>query len=138
MSSALSGATGTKLGDNARTKILVTEEINIDNGSGTTVDYLMLVTDRPITITNAWIFYTEATDTAGAASATVQIGTSVAGAQIVAATNLAVSKAIGARTALTLVARKIAAEGMLIVRHTGIAATEAGKYKVVVAYTIDK
>jgi len=140
MESAITGATGTKLGENAKLNILRSPEINIDNGSGTAAAYLLLVADRPLTIVGAYIEYSEATDTAGAASATVQIGSTAGGVEIVAATALEVSKAIGARTDLTLVAtgKKIAKNGFIQVTHTGIAATEAGKYHVVVLFTYDK
>lgn len=114
----------------------VTEEINIDNGSGTTADYILLVPDKNIYIEHARVFYTEATDTSGAASATVKIGTAIAGATVVAATNLQVSKAIGSTTSLVIAAPYVAAGSILVVRHTGIATTEAGKYKVQIRYRI--
>jgi len=112
----------------------VSEEINIDNGSGTTADYLLLVPDKDIYIESARVIYTEATDTAGVATATVSLGVAAGGVTIVAATALAVSKAVGSYTALTLAAHSVAANSMLIARHTGIAVTEAGKYKVQVRY----
>jgi len=112
----------------------VSEEINIDNGSGTTADYLLLVTDKPIYIESARVIYTEATDTAGAASATVSLGIAAGGVTIVAASALAVSKAVGSYTDLTLASHVVPANSMLIARHTGIATTEAGKYKVQVRY----
>lgn len=111
-------------------------EFNIDNGSGTTVDDILLVPDKNIYIENARVFYTEATDTTGVATATVQIGVAIAGATVVAATALAVSKAIGSTTALTVAAPFVPAGSILVVRHTGRAATEAGKYKVQVRFRI--
>jgi len=117
-----------------RSKFAVSEEINIDNGSGTTADYLLLVSDKAIYIESARVIYTEATDTAGVASATVALGVTAGGATIVAATALAVSKAVGAYTSLVLASNIVPANSMLIARHTGIAVTEAGKYKVQVRY----
>ena len=118
-----------------RSKFAVTENINIDNGAATAADYLLLVPDKDIIIESARIIYTQATDTAGAASANVKIGTSAGGAEIVAATAMAVSKAVGSYTDLVLTsATRVPANGMLIVRHTGIAATEGGEYKVQVRY----
>lgn len=120
---------------NDRSKFAVTENINIDNGAGTTADYLLLVPDKDIIVESARIIYTAATDTAGVASANVKIGTTVGGAEVVAATALAVSKAVGSYTALVLTAAtRVPANGMLIVRHTGIAITEGGEYKVQVRY----
>jgi hypothetical protein len=115
----------------------LSKEFNIDNGSGTTDDDLVLHTTRPITIIRAQVVYTVATDTAGAASANVKIGTTAGGSGIVAATALQVSKAVGAKTSLTVVDGKVAADGNVWIRHTGIAATEAGNYKVLIEYTVD-
>lgn len=113
------------------------EVFNIDNGSGTTSDQIILVPSVAITIKAARAIYTTATDTAGAADATVSIGTTVGGVDIVAATALEVSKAIGAVTALTIADGAVAAGELVAVRHTGIAATEAGEYVVQIEYTVD-
>lgn len=121
---------------NEKFQYIVSKEFNIDNGSGTTDDDLVLVPDKDIQIEHVRVFYTEATDTAGAASATVQIGTTAGGVDIVAATALAVSKAIGSVTALTIASGYVAAGEFVFVRHTGIAATEAGKYKVQIRYRV--
>lgn len=115
----------------------LSKEFNIDNGSGTTDDDLILHTTRAITIVRAQVVYTVATDTAGAASANVKIGTTQGGSGIVAATALQVSKAIGATTSMTVVDGRVAANGNVWVRHTGIAATEVGNYKVLIEYTVD-
>jgi len=102
---------------------------NIDNGSGTTVDDVIfsdLPSDAYIVEVNA--VYVEATDTAGAASANFSLGTTAGGVDVVAATALAASKAVGSATTSTIVAPRIAAGNALFARHTGIAATEAGQY----------
>lgn len=111
-----------------RAQLLRTPIINIDNGGGTTADYVLFA-DLP---TDAYVLevvfvYTEATDTAGAASANFKLGTAVGGAQIVAATAYEVSKAVGSTTTTTIVAGRVAAGGTCFVRHTGIAATETGQ-----------
>jgi len=126
-------------GDNADWKqtglsYATSKDFNIDNGSGTTDDDIILVPDSAILIVDAKVVYVEATDTAGAASANVKLGTAVGGAQIVAAAALEVSKAVGSKTDLTIVSGAVAANGMVAVRHTGIAATEAGQYFVQIAY----
>lgn len=130
---------GTKLATNARREFAVTKDFNIDNGAGTTDDDIVLVPSDGVTIVAVRAVYVEATDTAGAASANFKVGTAVGGAQIVAATALEVSKAVGTKTAATLVtgAGAIAADGMIAVRHTGIATTEAGQYFVQIEYTVD-
>jgi len=107
---------------------------NIDNGSGTTDDDIILVPDRAIMIVDAKRVYTEATDTSGAASATTAIGTAVAGQQIVASVACSVSKAVGSADDLTIVSGAVSADGMVAVRHTGIASTEAGQYFVQITF----
>jgi hypothetical protein len=74
--------------------------------------------------------YTVATDGAGAASANFKLGVAVGGDTLVAATALAVDKAIGATTAATIALSRLPASTTLWVRHTGVAATEAGNYRV--------
>lgn len=115
---------------NERFFYIVSKEFNIDNGSGTTDDDLVLVPDKDIEIEHARIYYTEATDTSGVASANVKIGTTAGGVDIVAATALAVSKAIGSTTAMVIASGYVAAGELVFIRHTGIATTEAGKYRV--------
>lgn len=124
--------------NNTARQIAVTGEVfNIDNGAGTTVDQIILVPSVAITIVAARVIYTEATDTAGAADADVQIGTTIGGVDIVAATELEASKAIGDVTDLTIASGAVEANELVAVRHTGIAATEAGQYIVQIEYTVD-
>jgi hypothetical protein len=135
---ANAGILGSQLADEARRLFATTREVfNIDNGSGSTEDQIILVPSVPITIVAARVVYIEATDTEGAADATVQIGTAIAGEQIVAAAALEVAKAIGDVTDLTIVDGAVAADELVAVRHTGIAATEAGQYVVQIEYTVD-
>jgi hypothetical protein len=119
-----------------RTHVAMSRIFDIDNGNGTTVDDAFLLHPYAITIISAYVLYTTAT--AGTvAAATVKVGTAVDGAQIVAATALANSKAVGTTTALTIVSGAVAANTMVVARHTGIAATVAGEYRVVVEYRVD-
>ena len=111
-----------------------TDTINIDNGSGTTADHVILYCANDIYLVDANVVYTEATDTAGAASATVAVGVTAGGATLVTATALQVSKAVGSVTALTLNLHYVAAGSSIFVRHTGIATTEAGQYYVQLRY----
>lgn len=111
-----------------------TQIFNIDNGSGTTVDDMLLYCVNDVVLVDAFCVYTEATDTTGAATANVKIGTTAGGAEVVTATNLAVSKAVGATQSLTLNVQFVAAGTTIRVRHTGRAATEAGQYYVALRY----
>lgn len=108
------------------------EEFDIDNGSGTTEDDVLFVPSVPYRILSARAVYQEATDTAGADSATIAIGTTAGGVDIVAAAALEVSKAVGSKTDLTILTAEAVqpADQAIFLRHTGIAATEAGKYRV--------
>jgi len=117
-----------------KSNYLTSKEFNIDNGAGTTDDDYLLVPDKDIWIEDARVYYTEATDTTGAGSANVKIGTTSGGAEVVTATALVAAKAIGSTTALALNINRIPANSILCVRHTGIAATEVGKYKVQIRY----
>jgi hypothetical protein len=102
---------------------------NVDNGSGTTADDAS-VGPFPFDcyIVAARAVYTEATDTAGAASANFKTGVAVGGATLVAATALEVSKAIGAYTEATPLEVRVPANTTIWTRHTGVAATEVGQY----------
>lgn len=123
-------------GEIPRTHIAHSRVFDIDNGSGTTVDDAFLLVPYAITIRSAYVLYTTAT--AGTVAAgTVQIGTTVGGEQIVAATALVNAKTVGATTALTLASSAVPANTLISARHTGIAATVAGEYRVVITYTID-
>ena len=53
-----------------------------------------------------------------------------------AAVALEALKAIGSSTALTIVSGYVAAAEFVFIRHTGIASTEAGAYKVQIRYRI--
>ena len=110
---------------------------NIDNGSGTTDDDVLFADlDFDIEILAIDAVYVEATDTTGAAAATIALGTTAGGVDVVAAVALTAAKAVGASQALTLVTTRLAAGTDLFARHTGIASTEAGQYYLQVQYRI--
>jgi hypothetical protein len=119
-----------------KSKYLVSKIFNIDNGSGTTDDDILLVPDKDIWIESALVLYTEATDTTGAASAVIDIGVTTGGEDVVKDAHPEVAKAIGSTTALTLLKNRIPAGSILNVRHTGVAATEVGQYKVQIRYRL--
>lgn len=132
-----SDITGASLATNARRQTFRSMTFNIDNGSGTTVDEPCFHAVDDITIIAIRRVYTEATDTAGAAGALTRIGTAVNGEQIVASVACTAAKAVGATDTLTIVSGVVAAGSSVFVRHTGIAATEAGQYYIEFDYTVD-
>lgn len=116
---------------------------NLDNGSGTTIDDVLLKPTSAITITAARIIYVDATSGTVAAG-NVRVGTTLGGSEIVAGaadTNTATayenSKAVGTSTALVIVSGAVAAGGSVFVRHTGVAATAAGQVVIEIEYTVD-
>lgn len=117
--------------------LMQTKQFNIDNGAGTTDDDAFLISNQPISIKKATVLYTNAT-TGTVAAATIQLGTTAGGAELVAATALENTKAIGTTTALTLKAAAafVAANTMLTARHTGVATTAAGEYRVIVEFEV--
>lgn len=127
---------GSKLATKAQKRHIHSRPFNVDSGNNTvTTDCFMFLT--AVTITLIKLIYTEATDTAGAASSHVLIGTTAGGAEIVTSTNLEVAKAIGTTTTLSLASAAVAANTMLCVTHHGVASTEAGEIVVMIEYTID-
>lgn len=110
-----------------------TMRFDLDNGAGTTIDDVVLRPDVAITITAARIVYTDATSGTVAAG-NAKIGTTVGGAEVVAATAYENAKAVGTKTDMTIVAGAVAAGAPVIVRHTGVAATQAGQAYVEIEY----
>lgn len=106
---------------------------DLDNGAGTTVDDAILRPDVAITITAARIVYTDAT-TGTVAGGNARIGTTVGGSEIVASTAYGNAAAIGSKTDMTIVAGAVTAGTPVIVRHTGVAATQAGQAYVEIEY----
>lgn len=102
------------------------QAFDLDNGAGTTIDALLIRHPRPIVITACRIVYQGAT-TGTVAAGNAKVGITVGGAEVVAATAYGDSTAVGATTAMTIVAGKIAAGTPVLVRHTGVAATQAGE-----------
>lgn len=108
---------------------------NLDNGAGTTVDDVLMKPTTAITIVAARIVYVDAT-TGTVAAGNAKIGTTLGGAEIVAATAYENTKAVGTETAMTIVSGAVAAGGAVFVRHTGVAATAAGQAVVEIEYTV--
>jgi hypothetical protein len=115
---------------NQRKIVVFSKEFNIDNGAATTDDDVLANLPFEADIVDVRAVYTVATDSSGAASANFKLGVAAGGDTLVAATALAVDKAIGATTAATIVLSRLPASTTLWVRHTGVAATEAGNYRV--------
>lgn len=119
---------------NQRTNVIKSIIFDIDNGSGVTVDDQLLNLPYAAYITDVRAVYTEATDASGVELGSFALGVAAGGATLVAATALTVSKAIGATTTAAIVSDLLPANTTLWVRHTGVAATDAGKYYVQVTY----
>lgn len=119
----------------ARFKTARTQVFNIDNGAGTTIDDVILRATRPVRLIAARIVYTDAT-TGTVAAGNAKIGTTVAGAEIVAATAYENAKAVGTVTAMTLVITYVDANTPVIVRHTGVATTAAGMAYIELDYAL--
>jgi hypothetical protein len=120
---------------NQRYGFFRSETFNIDNGSGATVDDVIFSNlAYAVEIKSVKAVYVEATDTTGAAAATVSLGTTAGGVDVVAATALEAAKAVGATTGYTIANGVIPAGGTLFARHTGVASTEAGQYYLQIRY----
>lgn len=110
---------------------------DIDNGSGTTIDDVILRHSQAISIKAARIVYVDAT-TGTVAAGNAKIGTTVGGNELVAATAYENTKAVGVATALTLKAAAsfVAAGTPICVRHTGVASTAAGQAVIFIEYVV--
>ncbi len=110
---------------------------NLDNGAGTTIDDVILYSAQAISIKAARIVYVDAT-TGTVAGGTAGIGTTVAGVELVAATAYENTKAVGVATPMTLKAAAsfVAANTPIIVRHTGVAVTQAGQAVVEIEFVV--
>lgn len=120
---------------NAKIKVARSKAFNLDNGAGATIDDCILRLDKPVDLLKAQTVYTDAT-TGTVAAGNAKIGTTVGGAEIVAATAYENAKAIGAVTAMTLAVISVAANTPVIVRHTGVAITQAGEAYVELFYAV--
>lgn len=108
---------------------------NLDNGSGTTIDDVIYYCAQDIKIVSAGILIVDAT-TGTVAAGNAKIGTTVGGAELVAATAYPDSTAVGVRTAMTLTsaAARVVAGSSIFVRHTGVASTAAGQAVVYIIF----
>jgi hypothetical protein len=121
----------------ARRQVARSKAFNLDNGAAATLDDVILRHSQAIRIEAARIVYSDATSGTVAAGS-VAVGSAAGGAQYVAATNYQDAKAVGTQTALTLTsaAERIAAGTPICVRHTGVAATQAGEAYVEIEYVV--
>lgn len=106
---------------------------DLDNGAGTTVDDVLFRPDVACTVTAARAVYTDAT-TGTVAAGNFRIGTTVGGSEIVASTAYENAKTIGTKTDGTIVSGAVAAGAPVFVRHTGVAATQAGQAYIEIEY----
>lgn len=108
-------------------------DFDIDGGTAVR-DTVLLNLPFAVVLQSVRVVYTEATGASPTPTATVQVGTTVGGVEVVQATSLAISKAVGGVQDLVIQQASIAANTPLIVRHTGQVAPCAGKYFVQVDY----
>lgn len=113
------------------------QNINIDNGAGTTLDEaLFKVGSRGGSIVRVYAIYNEAAGTVAAGN--FKLGSAVGGAQYVAATAYTNNAAIGDQTSAVLVSDEIPANGTVFLRHTGVATTATGTVFICVEYVDNK
>ena len=105
---------------------LRSEAFNLDNGAGTTIDAVLIRPARQFFISACRIVYEDAT-TGTVATANARVGTTVGGSEIVASTAYANAVAVGTTTAMVVVAGNVPAGTPVLVRHTGVAITQAGE-----------
>ena len=123
-------------GEAAQLKVARSKAFNLDNGAGATLDDVILRHTKAIQPVAAQIVYSDAT-TGTVAAGSAKIGTTVNGAEVVAATSYENAKAVGTTTAMTLASTAvIAANTPVIVRHTGVAITQAGESYVELLYRV--
>ncbi len=106
---------------------------DLDNGAGTTVDDVLIKPVGAIQIIAARIVYVDATSGVVAAG-NAKIGTTLGGAEIVAATAYENAKAVGSQTNMAIVAGAVPAGGAVFCRHTGVAAGPVGQACVEIEY----
>lgn len=127
---------GSKLAANARKNTAKSVNFDLDIGSGSTADDVIIVPKTAITITEARVVPTKATIGASGSAGNVRIGTSVGGSQISGSAGL-VEGAVGVEQILALASGAVTAGSPVIVRHTGVAATVAGEYFVEIDFSYD-
>lgn len=116
---------------------LRSESFDLDNGAGTTVDRALGRLPHPAKLLAARIVYDDATSGTVAAG-NMRLGTTVGGSELMASTAYENAKAVGTQTAgvLTAAAALVAAGTPILARHTGVAATQAGRAVVEVDYML--
>lgn len=108
-----------------------TPVIDIDNGAGVTIDYAFPAPSGGIVITG--VRAVEVEETSGTVAAgTFQVGSSLGGTQIVAATAYSNALAVGGFVSGSIGTASQA--GTIYIRHTGVAATAAGKVVIEIEY----
>lgn len=120
---------------NSKIKVICSEAFNLDNGNGTTIDRVLMRHSKALKLYRARIVYDDAT-TGTVAAGSLSVGTAVGGAQIIAATNYENTKAVGTTTTATLLVTDVAADQAIYVRHTGVAATQAGMAHLELEYAV--
>lgn len=119
------------------TQIAKTVWFNLDNGSGTTIDDVILLPTQPIRLLSVKAVYVDAT-TGTVAAGNFRVGTTVGGSDVVASTAYENTKTVGTSTAGTLLVERVVGAQFLCVRHTGVAVTQAGQAYVQIEYAVEE
>lgn len=109
---------------------------DIDNGSGVTIDDVIMRPPAAITIVAARVVYVTET-TANPLGGNIRLGTSAGSQAYVASTVYEAGKPVGSYTNLVLTLAQVAANSSIHCRHTGTSATRAGEAQVEIYYTYD-
>ena len=117
--------------------VVKSANVNIDNGSGTTIDEVLFNSGPTgVRLVRVYFMYDEIAQTVAAGN--FKLGVAVGGATLVAATAYTDAAAIGSVTTGTILVDAVPANTTVWFRHTGIAATATGTGKVYVEYVYDE
>lgn len=108
-------------------RVVNTAIFDMDAGGN---EYDLFYVQRDTKIAAAFLVYTEATDSSGAADGNISAGTAVDGTNVIAATAYAPSTAVGTAVELVLAKTSFSVGDIIYTKNTKVGATEAGKMKV--------
>lgn len=91
-------------------------------------DSVLMVTPFPVTITGARLVFTQSVPLDPTPTASVQVGVTVGGAEIVPNTTILAGKSVGNWQELTLNQTVLSANTPIVVRHTGQSEPCDGRY----------
>ncbi len=129
---------GSQIAAHARQRTMRSRNFDIDIGAAATLDDCIMIPASALTLTAARFVYTEATAAAGVTAGSIQVGSTVAGAELCAAVNFTQPKAVGTTEAVAITSAVAAANTMITARLTGVVATPiVGQGFIEIDYTVD-